>query len=238
MRSSAISSRAPGTATRRSGPSGGPRARPASGVRRRRKTFTARRPDASAPQSLGPHRRCFDRHAARAPHQIEFEIDILGCAQGIGDGAHSEQAVTQPPLQRSERLPFKAIEWISRRVALGDRGAGELLAPVVVVTLCTREIELSLALREQLAAGLQEGLGALVVRDFDRHAVRLAPDIGREREQLLALERKRRRSLLLRAADIDLLLEIDRAPARGIEGWMAGRHAFHARSRVAVAIGA
>src|SRR5215831_7270404 len=118
MRSSAISSRAPGTATRRSGPSGGPRARPASGVRRRRKTFIARRP------------------AACAPHQIEFEIDILGCAQGIGDGAHSEQAVTQPPLQRSERLPFKAIEWISRGVTLGDRGAGELLAPVVVGTLC------------------------------------------------------------------------------------------------------
>src|SRR5262249_820133 len=169
---------------------------------------------------------------------IKFEIDIFGCAQGIGDGAHSEQAVTQPPLQRSERLPFEAIERISGRVALRDPSAGELLAPIVVVALCTGEIELPLALDEQLSAGLQEGLGALVVRDFDRHAARLLPDIGSEREQLLALEGKRRRLLLLGAADVDSLLEIDGACARGIEGWIARRHAFHARPRVAMAIGA
>src|SRR5262249_40602735 len=124
------------------------------------------------------------------------------------------------------------------RVALRDRGAGELLAPIVVVALGTGEIELPLALGEQLAAGLQEGLDALVVRDFDRHAARLLPHIGRECEQLLALERKRRRLLLLGAADIDSLLEIDGASARGTEGWIARRHAFHAHPRVAVAIGA
>src|SRR2546425_10035322 len=159
-------------------------------------------------------------------------------ARGIGDRAHSEQAVAQSPLQRSERLPFEAIERISGWVALRDRGAGELLAPVVVVALRTGEIELPLALGEQLVAGLQEGLGALVVRDFDRHAARLLSHIGRECEQLLAFEGQRRRLLLLRAADVDALFEIDRAPARSIESWIARRHAFHARPRVAVAIGA
>jgi hypothetical protein len=64
---------------------------------------------------------------------------------------------------------------------------------------------------------LQEGLGALVVRDFDRHAARLPPDIGRECEQLPALDGKRRRLLLLGAADIDPLLEIDRTSAGGVE---------------------
>src|SRR5215510_8201639 len=54
MRSSAISSRAPGTATRRSGPNGGPRARPASGVRRRRMTFTARRRDGVSVSTVVP----------------------------------------------------------------------------------------------------------------------------------------------------------------------------------------
>src|SRR5260370_264593 len=131
-----------------------------------------------------------------------------------------------------------AVAATIRALAIRDHSAGKLLAPIVVVTLCTGEIELSLALGEQLAAGLQEGLGALVVRDFDRHAARLPPDIGRECEQLLALEGKRRRLLLLGAADIDSLLEIDRTSARGTEGWIARRHAFHARPRVAVAIGA
>src|SRR5262245_22260189 len=180
MRSSAISSRVRGTATRRSGPSCGPRARPASGVRRRRTTFTARRRDASARgedgrqsaygapgrspwrQRLRPHRRSLDRHAARAPHQIKFEIDVFGCAQGIGDGAHSEQAVAQSALQRSKRLPFEAIERISGRVALRDRGAGELLATIVVVALCNGELEITLVLDEELDECVHEGPGALV----------------------------------------------------------------------------
>ena len=106
------------------------------------------------------------------------------------------------------------------------------------MALRTGEIELPLALGEQLVAGLQEGLGALVVRDFDRHAARLLPDISREREQLLALEGKRRRLLLLGAADIDPLLEIDRTSARGTEGRITGRHTFHTRPRVAMTIGA
>src|SRR5438876_9138788 len=101
-------------------------------------------------QGLRPHRRCLDRHAAGAPHQIKFEIDVFGRAQGIEDRAHSKQAVAQPPLQRSERLPFEAIERISGRVALRDRGAGERLAPIVVVALRTGEIELPLALGYQL----------------------------------------------------------------------------------------
>jgi hypothetical protein len=83
---------------------------------------------------------------------------------------------------------------------------------------------------------LQERPYARVVRDVDRHPARLLPDIGCEREQFFALEGKRRCLLLLSAADIDALLEIDGSSARRIEGRIARRHAFHARARVAVAI--
>src|SRR5206468_9513552 len=62
--------------------------------------------------------------------------------------------------------------------------------------------------------------------------------IGAEREQLLALERQRRRLLALGAADVDLLIEVDRAPARSIESRIARRHALHALARLAVAVGA
>src|SRR5262245_24884167 len=121
-------------------------------------------------------------------------------------------------------------------MALRDWSARKLLAPVIVMALRAGEIELSLALNEHLATGLQEGPRAFVVCDIDGQTARLISDISGEREQFLALEGKRRCLLLLRTADVDALLKINRSSACRIEGGIARRHAFHARARVAVAI--
>src|SRR6185295_7423088 len=166
---------------------------------------------------LWPYRRRLQRHPARTPHQKEFEVDVFRCAEGVGLGAHPDQAIAQPSLQRAQRLPFQPIEWIAGRLALGNRRAGELLAPVIVVALRAGEVELSLPLVEHVAAGLQERPRVFIVGDVDRHAAGLPPHIRREREQLLALERERRRLLLVRAAHVDALFEVDRASACGVE---------------------
>src|SRR5919108_384444 len=96
----------------------------------------------------------------------------------------------------------------------------------------------TLAAGEDVPSGLQEGTHARVIRDLDRHAARLLTDIRRKREQLLALEGKRRRSLLLGAADVDTLPQVDRACTRCIKRRIARRDPFHARVRIAMAIGA
>src|SRR5438270_13365047 len=99
---------------------------------------------------------------------------------------------------------------------LRDGIAGEDFAPVVVVALAARQVERELAALEQRAAGVEK-LDHAVAVDGDRHAARLAADEGRERQQLLALGGKSRGLLLLAAADVDALLEIDRPAARRIE---------------------
>src|SRR6478735_1240846 len=187
---------------------------------------------------LWPYRRRLQRHPARTPHQKEFEVDVFRRAESVGLGAHPDQAIAQPPLQRAQCLPFQPIEWIAGRLALRDRRAGELLAPIIVVTLGAGEVELSLPLVEHVATGLQKWPGAFVVGNIDRHAAGLPPHIRREREQLFALERERRRLLLVRAAHVDSLFEIDRASARGVERGIACRNALHAGLRVAMATGA
>src|SRR5882672_6751580 len=121
---------------------------------------------------------------------------------------------------------------------LRDRRAFELLLPIVVVALRAGEIELALPAIEHGAAGLEERPRALIDRGIDRHAARLPSHIGVEREQLLALEWQRRRLLAFGAADVDLLIEIDRATACRIEGRIAGGDALHGFARLAMAVGA
>ena len=58
----------------------------------------------------------------RARHiRNSLERDVFGRAVGIGLGAHADQAVAQPPLQRAERLPFQPVERIAGRMRLRDR---------------------------------------------------------------------------------------------------------------------
>ena len=166
-----------------------------------------------------PHRRRLDRQAARAPHQEQLEVDEFGRAVGIGLGAHADQAIAQPPLQRAEALPFEPIERIAGRMRLRDRRAGELL-PQLSSWHCAQE-RLSWPWRrsKDCAAGVDERPRLLVVRDLDRHAARLPADIGGEREQrpcsrtaAAAPSAARRGQMLMRC------FEIDRPTARRVEG--------------------
>src|SRR5215211_966923 len=189
------------------------------------------------PAALWPHRRRFHCQSAGAPHEIELERDILRCPVGVRFGAHPDHAVAQAALQRAERLSFQAVERIAGRMTLRDRIAGQALAPIVIVALTAGETELALAAIKQRTAGVEK-LDHAIRRDADRDAARLPPHVGGEREQLLALVRERWRLLLLGAADIDALLEINRPAARRIKGRITRGNAFHARPRVAVAVGA
>ena len=87
------------------------------------------RPPASARSSRADGGR-LELHAARAPHQVELELDEARRAVGVGLGAHADDAVAQPPLQRAQALPFQPVDRIAGRMRLRDRVAGELLAPV------------------------------------------------------------------------------------------------------------
>src|ERR1044071_9064533 len=115
---------------------------------------------------------------------------------------------------------------------LRNDAAREALAPIVVMALRAREIELALPAIERRAPGFEDGRRGFVPFDGDRHAARLAPHVGGEREPLAALVGQGRSLLPPRAATVDLLLEVHRPP--GLDLRIARGDAFH----VAVAGGA
>src|SRR3954471_11785395 len=118
-------------------------------------------------------------------------------------------------------------------MALHQRNTGELLAPVVVVAILTGKVELARARRIELLTRVDERLGLLVVYNCDRKSTRLLADVGREREQLAAFMRERLRLLLLGAAEIDALLDIDRAVLRRRERRIPCRDATQRGGRIA-----
>src|SRR5438445_12180827 len=111
---------------------------------------------------------------------------------------------------------------------LRHRRGSKPLAPVVVMALRAGEIELALAELKEFAAGLDEGPRALILGDLNRQPLGLARHIGgkrkeflalmgkraRLRKEFLALMGKRARLLLLGAAQVDALLDVDRPAAR------------------------
>src|SRR6516165_10388526 len=99
-----------------------------------------------------PHRRRLHGHAPGAGHEIKLEFDQLGRAEIVSLRAHAGDAAAQAPLERSERLPFQAVLGIAGRLALRDRRSGEMLVPMVVMTIGAGEIELAFAAEEELAA--------------------------------------------------------------------------------------
>ena len=78
------------------------------------------------------------------------------------------------------------------------------------------QVELSLSLLEDFPARIDERAVLRILGDRDRLTLRLMRDIGRQRQQLSALERQWCGLLLLRPASIDALLQIDRVPERTI----------------------
>jgi hypothetical protein len=83
-------------------------------------------------------------------------------------GVGAEEAVAQPPLDRSEALPFEAVDRVSGGMRLGNHAAGEVLAPVVVVAPGAGEVELALAAVEGFPACLEKRPGPRVDLHVDR----------------------------------------------------------------------
>src|SRR6185503_18027450 len=109
---------------------------------------------------------------------------------------------------------------------LRDYAAGQAPAPIVVMALCAREIELTLPAIERLAPCREEGRRGSIPFDADRHATRLAGHVSGKRKELAALVGPRRRVLPRSAADVDLLLEVHRPP--GLDLRVAHCDALHA----------
>jgi hypothetical protein len=149
--------------------------------------------------SLRPHRRCLDRHPARALHEEKFQGDEFIRAEGIEFGAQAEEAVAQPALQRPEALPFQAVDRVTVWMTLRQQRAGDPPAPVVVMALRAAQIDLTLPPRKQLAPAVDERLEPLVACFRDRRATRLASNVDSERQQVVTFEWQRRRPLMLGA---------------------------------------
>jgi hypothetical protein len=96
-----------------------------------------------------PHGRRLDCQATRPFHEIEFQVDEFGRAEGEGLGSHPDHAVAQTPLQRSDRLPLQPIERIAGRMRLRNDAAAKPLAPVFVMAGRAGEIELTDAAPEE-----------------------------------------------------------------------------------------
>src|ERR1700730_1054843 len=182
------------------------------------------------------HRGGIHRHAAGPLHQVEFEGDGLRSAIFEGLRAHAGHAAAQSALQRAEALPFEAIDRVTGRVPLRNYAAGEALAPVVVVALAARQVQLTFTLAEQFFAQIEKRaqLGACGYRD--RQATRLTGDKRGQREQVLAFPSQWLGPLMLGAAAVDPLLQIERASQDGVERRVAGGDSFHAGHGIAMTI--
>src|SRR5262249_11677612 len=94
--------------------------------------------------ALGPHARRLDGHAAGALQQEKLGRDVFGRAEFERLGPHADDAVAQAALQRAEALPFEPVDRVAGRMRLRHDVAGKLLAPVVVVALGARHVDLAL----------------------------------------------------------------------------------------------
>src|SRR5262249_5862377 len=108
---------------------------------------------------------------------------------------------------------------------------------MVVVRLRIAHVDLADPAVEQFAAGFDERHKPTVIRRRDLHSARLPSDIGGKRQKFAALRGERRRLLVLAAAQVDALFEIDRTIARHAECGITRRNAFHADGSVLVTIG-
>src|SRR5439155_1674588 len=127
------------------------------------------------------------------------------------------------------------------RLEVFEKASGVLIARVELPESATGALVTYFAGEKQYIVVAIDGRGrsaVLVDGDVDRHAARLAREVGGQRQELLALVGERRRLLAIDAAEIDPLLERDRPAPRGVERGMARGHARHARAGLAVTLGA
>src|SRR5262245_6680961 len=109
-----------------------------------------------------PHGRALHWHAPRAPHEECLQCQELRRAVTIAFRPHADHAIAQPPLQRSQRLPFEPIEGIAGRMSLRHGDAGKLAAPVVAVAVRAGKVELPLTALKEGTPSADDGLEARI----------------------------------------------------------------------------
>src|SRR5712691_6459642 len=122
-------------------------------------------------------------------------------------------------------------------MALADRLREQALAPVRVVAVAAGEVHLPAALMVRGAAGLEVRARGAFDADGDRHAARLAREVGREREQLIGLVAQGAGTHALGAAPVDAALEIEEFSASRIDARVARRDPAHVYFLVAACAG-
>lgn len=101
---------------------------------------------APSPKSLlAANRRGLAFQPAGADAQIEFQRRVrLGpCVHRLSPDA--DVAVMEPPVERTERLPFEPVGGKAISVPLADRVAAQVLTPVQRVALAARQVQLTTA---------------------------------------------------------------------------------------------
>ena len=106
---------------------------------------------AGAPASR-PDRRGFNRHARGAYRQPGLQCQVLRGIDPKRLGPHAHHAAAQPALQAAQALPFQPVAGVAGGVRLGDAGATQALAGMLVVALGAGQVELAQPLLPQRLA--------------------------------------------------------------------------------------
>src|SRR5262245_56221107 len=123
----------------------------------------------TAPTSRA-YRRGLDFQPICAPRHVEFELNELDCTVRICLRAHSDQAITEAPLQGPKLLPLQPIHRVSGRLRLRNNVSSHALPPVIIVTLRAGNIELSLASFKKRATCVKKGIEAFVDCNLNRNS--------------------------------------------------------------------
>src|SRR5581483_2483407 len=124
--------------------------------------------------------RRLDRQPLGAPGKIKLNRHQFGASCLERLSTHALEAGAKPPAQRAQRLPLQAIGGEAVGMALADPFGAETLAPVLLVALRTRDIELPLVLVIEPPANFEGGPHRPTDVNVYRQPARL---VGHERGQ-------------------------------------------------------
>ena len=187
--------------------------------------------EADSRSSLRANRRRFDRHAAGPLHQIELRGQrprgrhIRRARRARRSCNRASAAATSPgPAIRDDRAD-------SRSGGLAGSHCRRAACPS-----CRHDTGCRKGSADPLGGGTVASRARgrpqfRIASGRDRQAARLAGDKGGQRQQIRAFPCKWLGSLMLGAAPVDALLEIERSGEHRVEGRVARRDALHADAR-------
>ena len=186
----------------------------------------------------GAYCRRLDRQPGPPDLEEGFELDPFGRIGRPGLGTHAGHAVAQAALQRTECLPFQAVQRVAVRMTLRDRGAAQASAPARIVAVGAGQVELAHPPFEQATAAFAHRIESGVGIGPQRQAPGRMRDECRQRQALDALRRPARQPLVPGPALRDPLRQPERlAPAR-IPARIPRCHIVHRVAGLAVTVGA